>query len=89
LATFSQGVAVGPLLNGLRVSGRTFSGSALVWLAPFPLFCGLGLVLAYALLGCTWLMKNTEDSLHRGMSELATPLTLGLLAVIAIISVWT
>lgn len=53
LATFSQGVAVGTLLNGLSVSGRAFSGSALVWLAPFPLFCGLGLVLAYALLGCT------------------------------------
>lgn len=89
LATFSQGVAVGTLLNGLSVSGRAFSGSALVWLAPFPLFCGLGLVLAYALLGCTWLIMKTEDSLHRRMSELATPLTIGLLAVIAIISVWT
>lgn len=33
LATFSQGVAVGTLLNGLSVSGRAFSGSALVWLA--------------------------------------------------------
>ena len=53
LATFSQGVAVGAMLDGIPVSGRSFAGSTLDWLAPFPLFCGVGLVVAYALLGCT------------------------------------
>lgn len=89
LATVSQGIAVGTLLNGLSVSGREFSGSALDWLAPFPLFCGLGLVLAYALLGCTWLIMKTEGALHQKMSDLAIPLMLALLLVIVIISVWT
>ncbi|UTN95517.1 cytochrome d ubiquinol oxidase subunit II [Serratia plymuthica] len=89
LATFSQGVAVGAILNGFDVTGRVYSGSALSWLAPFPLFCGLGLVVAYALLGCTWLIMKTEGALHRKMSELAIPLTLVLLATIAIISIWT
>lgn len=89
LATFSQGIAVGTLLNGLSVTGREFSGSTLDWLAPFPLFCGIGLVIAYALLGCTWLIMKTEGALHRKMSELAIPLTLALLAVVAIISIWT
>ena len=89
LATFSQGIAVGTLLNGLSVTGREFSGSTLDWLAPFPLFCGVGLVIAYALLGCTWLIMKTEGALHRKMSELAIPLTLALLAVVAIISIWT
>lgn len=89
LATFSQGIAVGTLLNGLSVTGREFSGSTLDWLAPFPLFCGIGLVIAYALLGCTWLIMKTEGALHRKMSELVIPLTLALLAVVAIISIWT
>ncbi len=89
LATFSQGVAVGTLLNGLPVTGREFSGSTADWFAPFPLFCGAGLVVAYALLGCSWLIMKTGGALHRKMSQLAIPLTLALLAIIVIISVWT
>jgi cytochrome d ubiquinol oxidase subunit II len=89
LATFSQGVAVGAILNGFPVVGREYAGSAMSWLAPFPLFCGVGLVIAYALLGCTWLIMKTEHDLHRKMSALATPLTLTLLLVVGIISIWT
>lgn len=89
LATFSQGVAVGAILNGFEVTGRAYSGSALSWLAPFPLFCGVGLVIAYALLGCTWLIMKTENELHRKMSALATPLVVALLIVVGIISLWT
>lgn len=36
-----------------QVEGRTFSGSQLDWLTPFNLFCGVGLVVTYALLGAT------------------------------------
>ncbi|MGK3111629.1 cytochrome d ubiquinol oxidase subunit II [Candidatus Pantoea formicae] len=89
LATFSQGVAVGAILNGFPVSGREYVGSSMSWLAPFPLFCGVGLVIAYALLGCTWLIMKTEHELHRKMSALATPLTLTLLLVVGMISLWT
>ncbi|VFS60587.1 Cytochrome bd-II oxidase subunit 2 [Raoultella planticola] len=53
LATFSQGVVVGAVINGFSVSGRAFSGGMLDWLTPFTLFCGLGLTIAYALLGAT------------------------------------
>lgn len=89
LATFSQGVAVGSMINGFPVNGREFAGSALDWLAPFPLFCGLGLVVTYALLGCTWLIMKTEDGLHRKMSALTMPLLTALLFIVAIISAWT
>ncbi|WP_426608432.1 cytochrome d ubiquinol oxidase subunit II [Pantoea anthophila] len=89
IATFSQGVAVGALLDGIPVEGRRFAGSAMDWLAPFPLFCGVGLVVAYALLGCTWLIMKTENELHRKMSALATPLVIALLVVIGIVSLWT
>ncbi len=60
-----------------RLSGeraRRFAGSALDWLTPFTLFCGVGLVVAYALLGCTWLMMKTEGTrCSASMPALATP----------------
>jgi cytochrome d ubiquinol oxidase subunit II len=89
LATFSQGVSVGAIINGFPVSGRTFAGGYMDWLAPFPLFCGLGLLVAYALLGCTWLIMKTEHELHRKMSALATPLVIALLVIVGLISLWT
>lgn len=51
LATFTQGVVVGAVLNGFSVTGRSYSGGPFDWLTPFTLFCGVGLVVAYALLG--------------------------------------
>ena len=89
MATFCQGIAVGTVLNGFEVTGRTYTGSAMSWFAPFPIFCGVGLVVAYALLGCTWLIMKTEHDLHKKMSALATPLVVVLLVIIGIISIWT
>ncbi|EQA5670251.1 cytochrome d ubiquinol oxidase subunit II [Cronobacter malonaticus] len=89
LATFCQGVVVGAVINGFRVTGRTFSGSALDWLTPFNLFCGVGLVVAYALLGASWIVMKSENQLHHNMRRLARSLLLALLAVIVIISAWT
>ncbi len=45
--------------------------------------------MAYALLGCTWLIMKTEHELHRKMSALATPLLIALLVIIGVISIWT
>ncbi|TCL05983.1 MULTISPECIES: cytochrome d ubiquinol oxidase subunit II [Sodalis] len=88
-ATFCQGVVVGAFIQGFPVTGRRFAGAAFDWLTPFCLFCGLGLMAAYALLGCTWLIMKTEQDLQRHMYRLAKPLLLALLAAIAVISLWT
>jgi len=89
LATFTQGIAVGAVINGFKVTGREFTGGAFDWLTPFTLFCGLGLVIAYALLGCTWLIMKTEHGLQQRMHNLTLPLLLLLLAVFIVISIWT
>ncbi|WP_454254459.1 cytochrome d ubiquinol oxidase subunit II [Pseudomonas sp. Marseille-Q8238] len=89
VATFFQGVALGTFIEGIPVENRAFAGDTLNWLAPFPLFSGLGLVAAYALLGCTWLIMKTEGRLQRQMHDMARPLALVLLAVIGIVSIWT
>lgn len=55
---------MGAVINGFDVEGRRFVGSALDWLTPFNLFCGIGLVVAYTLLGTTWLIMKSEGALQ-------------------------
>ena len=89
LATFCQGIVVGAVINGFEVTGRTYSGGPFSWLTPFTLFCGVGLVVAYALLGATWLVMKSESTLQNTMRRTVRGLLLTLLAVIAVISLWT
>jgi cytochrome d ubiquinol oxidase subunit II len=89
VATFSQGLVLGAFINGFKVENRAYAGGALDWLTPFGIFSGLGLIVAYALLGSTWLIVKTEGPLQERMRELARPIVLALLAAIAIVSLWT
>ncbi|ARU89861.1 cytochrome d ubiquinol oxidase subunit II [Pseudomonas sp. M30-35] len=88
-ATFFQGVALGAYIDGIEVVDRVYAGSPLEWLKPFALFCGLALVAAYALLGCTWLIMKTDGRLQEQMHNLAKPLILVVLAVTGVVSLWT
>ncbi len=93
VATFFQGVSLGAFINGFNVKldgqNLVFSGSSFDWFSPFSLFTGFGLVIAYGLLGCTWLILKTEGKLHQSMVKIARPLLGVLLCVIGIVSVWT
>ncbi|PTM97139.1 cytochrome d ubiquinol oxidase subunit II [Mycoplana dimorpha] len=89
VATFFQGVALGAFLSGFPTDGPTYLGGALDWITPFSLFTGVGLLVAYALLGSTWLIIKTEGDLRARMVALARPITLVLLAVIGVVSLWT
>jgi len=64
-------VVLGAFISGLPVEGRAFAGGAWDWLTPFSLFCGLALIVAYALLGCTWLMMRTGGELQKRMQTWA------------------
>ncbi len=88
-ATFFQGVALGAYIDGFKVVDRVYVGGALDWLTPFSLFCGLALIAAYALLGCTWLIMKTEGRLQQQMHDLARPLVFVLLGGTGIVSLWT
>jgi cytochrome bd ubiquinol oxidase subunit II len=89
LAAFFQGVAIGAFINGFNMSGTTYIGSSFDWLTPFSLFTGFGLIIAYALLGSTWLIMKTEGTLQHRLKSMTRPITLGLLAAIAVVSLWT
>src|SRR6202451_2700743 len=88
-ATFCQGMIVGTLLQGIKIVDGRFAGDAFGWLSPFSVFCGLGLLVAYATLGCGWLIMKTDGDLQRRMRMLLKPLSLVLIAIIGVISLWT
>lgn len=89
IATFTQGIVLGAFIDGLPVQNNAYVGGSFDWLRPFPLFCGLALVIAYAQLGCTWLVMKTEGRLQNAMYRYASYLAWLLLIAIAIVSVWT
>ena len=89
VATFCQGVVVGAVLNGFPVANRAYAGGPFDWLTPFTLFCGFGLVVAYALLGATWLVMKSENPLQGKMRSVSRGMVIAMLVVIATISLWT
>jgi cytochrome bd ubiquinol oxidase subunit II len=89
VATFAQGCVLGKFVLGFEVSGRQFAGTPFDWLHPFVLMVGVGLVFGYALLGATWLVMKTEGDLHAWARRKAKLALFGVLAFIAMVSVWT
>jgi cytochrome d ubiquinol oxidase subunit II len=89
LATFCQGVVLGSLLQGIKIVDGRFVGGAFDWLSPFSVFCGLGLLVTYATLGCGWLIIKTEGELQEKMYRLMKPISVVLLGAIFLVSVWT
>jgi cytochrome d ubiquinol oxidase subunit II len=82
---FSQGVALGALLQGIDVAGRQYAGGWLDWLTPFTLLTGASTVAGYALLGACWLIWKTEGETQKrafAHARLAGMLTLA--AVVAV-----
>ncbi len=88
-AAFFQGVTLGAYLNGIAMRDGHYAGGALDWITPFSLFTGVGLVVAYMLLGSTWLVMKTDGELQRQMRLRTQHWVWALLAVIAAISLWT
>ncbi len=89
VAAFAQGAVVGAYIQGFETANGVFVGGALDWLSPFTVLTGVGLLAGYALLGSTWLIMKTEGRLQEWAYRITIPLLLGVLAVFAIISVWT
>ena len=88
-AAFFQGVTLGAFVQGVPVSGNHYSGGPFDWISAFSIFTGAGLVIAYALLGCTWLIMKTEEALQARMRHLGVYLAWTLFGVIVLLSGWT
>jgi cytochrome d ubiquinol oxidase subunit II len=86
---FVQGAAVGAMIEGIPVANNQYSGGPFLWLAPFPILTGIGLVLGYALLGAGWLALKTEGSLQSWAFARIPWLGGAVIAVIVIAVVFT
>ncbi|QDC43950.1 cytochrome d ubiquinol oxidase subunit II [Methylophilus medardicus] len=88
-ATFFQGMTLGAYLQGIKVVDQAYAGGALDWISPFSTFTGLGLLVTYALLGSTWLILKTSGDLQSICYKLSKQISVVLLGIIVVISLWT
>jgi cytochrome d ubiquinol oxidase subunit II len=88
-AALFQGIILGSLIQGVVVRGGQFAGGPFDWLTPFALITGLGVVAGYGLLGATWLILRTEGRVAKRAREQAKFLLIGVLAAMAVVSLWT
>ncbi|MDN3557881.1 cytochrome d ubiquinol oxidase subunit II [Halomonas maura] len=89
VAAFAQGAVVGTYIQGFAVEDFVYVGGPLDWLTPFTVLTGVGLMAGYALLGATWLIMKSEGHTQEWAYRLTPKLLLAVLAVFAVISVWT
>src|SRR5512137_2717668 len=89
LAAFSQGIALGALVQGIPVRGRAYAGGWWDWLTPFSLLTGAALVIGFALLGACWLIYKTEGAVQDRAFRTARLTGIGTLAAIGAVSLWT
>jgi cytochrome bd ubiquinol oxidase subunit II len=89
MAALAQGITLGALLQGIRVSGRAYAGGWWDWLTWFSLLTGVSLVIGYALLGACFLLWKTEGRVHDDARRLATPLAAAMLVALGAVSLAT
>lgn len=89
VATISQGITLGALLQGISVTGRAYSGGWWDWLTPFSLLTGASLIVGYVLLGSCWLIWKTEGPLQAHARRMARRYAILLIVVIGAVSLYT
>jgi len=89
VAALMQGIALGALVQGIKVADRAYAGGWWDWLTPFSALTGIAVATGYALLGATWLILKTEGPLQMRSRQLARPLAVATLVFIGAVSLWT
>lgn len=89
LVAFCQGLILGSYVLGFEYDGRRLVFGAWDFISPFSLLTGVGVVLAYALLGACWLILKTEGELRDWSIERARRLLPLVVLMVGLVSVWT
>jgi cytochrome d ubiquinol oxidase subunit II len=89
VAAIAQGMTLGAILQGVKVSNQAYAGGWLDWLTPFSLLTGAGVVAGYALLGATWLVWKTEGRAEAHARRLSLWTGAGTLLAIGAVSAAT
>jgi cytochrome d ubiquinol oxidase subunit II len=89
LAALMQGIALGALVQGIRIENRTYAGGWWDWLSAFSITTGIGVAIGYALLGATWLNLKTTGPVQEKARRFAMLAGLATLGLIGVVSLWT
>lgn len=87
-ATFTQGMMLGTLLQGVKVVDRQYSGGWFDWFTPFSLYCGFLTVAAYVLLGACWLLIKMPEHYQSRYYVTAKRSAIIMVGMVAILSIW-
>jgi cytochrome d ubiquinol oxidase subunit II len=82
VATVAQGVMLGAFIQGFRVEGRVFVGTAFDFLTPFSVLTGIAL-------GAGWLVLKTEGEIQERARRYGRFCLAGVLLALLLVSVWT
>jgi cytochrome d ubiquinol oxidase subunit II len=88
VATFSQGLILGTIVQGVTLEQGRFAGGMFDWLTPFSFATGCALVWGYVLLGATWLVVKTEGELLAWSRRAAFIAGVVVLAMMVVVSFW-
>lgn len=87
-AVFCQGLILGGFVQGIQITGRSYSGSSFDWLSPFSIMTGIALLFGYALLGATWLIMKTEGETQEWARKTALYVLMYVMLFMGIVSLW-
>lgn len=88
IATFSQGLVLGAIVQGITLEDGRFAGGMFDWLTPFSFVVGCSLVWGYMLLGSTWLVIKSEGELLAWARRVGVMAAGVVLLMMAIVSFW-
>lgn len=64
VAVVAQGLTLGGILSGTKVTEGHFAGGPFDWLTPFSVMVGIALITGYVLLGSTYLIIKTTRAIQ-------------------------
>ncbi|AHE67364.1 cytochrome d ubiquinol oxidase subunit II [Legionella oakridgensis] len=89
MAAFMQGVILGAFVQGFNINEAALVISDSDWLTPFSLLTGIAVICGYALLGATWMIIKSEQSLQKKMIHLAKGFLIMVAIFLVFVSIWT
>jgi cytochrome d ubiquinol oxidase subunit II len=89
VAVLSQGLTLGGILTGIKVSANHFSGAPFDWLNPFSVMVAIALIPGYIMLGSSYLIIKTSGSVQDRAYKQTLGASLAVLGFMAVVTVWT
>lgn len=87
-AAFMQGMILGGIVQGIDITGNSFSGSSFDWLSGFSFLTGFALVCGYILLGSSWLFMKTTGKTQSWSKKTIEYILIFVLLFMGIVCIW-